>query len=323
MSPEYCCNACNGPLDNWLTMPIDAKKNTPMIYRSVLRCRTCSLGVLSPMPDPGAIPEFYRLGSYYTHDDGASHIPPIASGFADKLLTKAAWIFDREQCFLPEKVAARLPAGGTVCDLGCGDAKYLARFKALGFAVTGVDPDPTARAHAAKAAINVEVGTAEAIPAAITERSFDLVLMTHSLEHCRDPKLALRNALALTRPGGLCYVEVPNCASEHFRTFTIASEMFDAPRHIYFFTPASLQQIMEQVGFVPVQKMYQGYVRNFDPGWRGWETTIAERVTQAEPTMRPRRHSFGASVALFMRSFWRRPEQKYDSIGFLMQRPAN
>jgi len=320
MSNGDLCHACGGALAPWLHMPIDAKKNQPTPYSTVVKCTHCELGVLAPLPTADAIPALYQLGSYYTH--GESHITPRTPGIADRILTKLGYLTDKQRLFIPSEVAKHLPAGGSVCDLGCGDAKYLLKFKELGFQVIGVDPDPAAREQAAQAGITVEVGTGEDIPDGVAKSRFDLVIMTHSLEHCRNPKTALKNAFNLVKPDGFIYVEVPNCAAEHFRTFTICSEMFDAPRHIYFFTPGALNNIMQSVGFTPVETMYQGFLRNFDASWRGWETTIADRVVAIDPKLRPKRHSFGASVALFARSFWRKPEEKYDSIGFLMKHPG-
>lgn len=321
MSTDQSCNACEGPLRPWLSMPIDAKKNSVTPHDRVLRCTDCGLGVLSPLPPAESIPDFYMLDSYYTH--GESHIKPVTPHFLDKVLNRLAWQADHEHPFDPTATAARLPAGGTICDLGCGHAAYLKAFRALGFQVTGVDPDPSARAQAAEAGIVVEEGTGEDLPAALAGRSFDLVIMTHSLEHCRDPRRALDNAFAITAPGGYAYIEVPNCASEHFRTFTICSEMFDAPRHIYFFTPDALGRLMQRVGFVPVETHYRGYARNFSPSWRGWERTIAQRVEAVDPAMKPRHHDLAASAALLLRSFRNPPGRKYDSIGFLMQRPTD
>jgi SAM-dependent methyltransferase len=312
------CNGCGGLLGAWLTMPIDAKKNELTPYASVLRCADCGLGVLDPLPEPDVIPAFYELDLYYTHGEG--HIAQRPASVADRLLTKLAWLADRARPFEPVEIAALLPANGKICDLGCGHAGYLREFKRLGFDVIGVDPDPAARAEAAKADILVEPGTAEVVPDSVSSGTFDLVIMTHALEHCRDPRMALDNAVRLTKPGGYCYIEVPNCSAVHFRTFTICSEMFDAPRHIYFFAPDNLKAMMMKVGLAPVSLFYHGFVRHFNQSWRFWEATIADRVAAVAPRRHPRRHDLQASVALFLRSFWRKPTEKYDSFGWLMRR---
>ena len=305
---------CGGQMAPWLHMPVDAKKNEPTAYSTVLKCEQCGLGSLSPLPDADTIPDFYVLDRYYTHGEG--HIEAVPTTVADKLLIKAAWLADRSDPFEPEKIAQSLRPGARICDLGCGDAAYLQQFMALGFDVLGVDPDPSARERAAQAGVTVLEGTAEDLPD--IQGKFDLVLMTHLLEHCRNPAKALANANFLTKPGGACYIEVPNCSAEHFRMFTVCSEMFDAPRHIHFFTPGSLEEQCRRAGFALKKRLFSGYVREFGPGWRAWECKIADRVRMVDPGMRVRRHSFAASVALFLRSFWRTRERKYDCVGLLL-----
>jgi SAM-dependent methyltransferase len=321
MSTDHACNLCGGLLAPWLFMPIDAKKDEPTPHSSVLRCQSCALGVVSPLPDPDAVPALYDLGTYYTH--GQSHMPAVRQTLADRILTKVAWWADGSEDFRPGKIARLLPAKADVCDVGCGDAQYLRAFSDLGCNVTGVDPDPSARSQAEQAGIHVLDGTAENIPDAIRDARYDLVLMTHALEHCRDVTKAMQGVYGLTRPGGYCYVEVPNCASEHFKTFTICSEMFDAPRHLYFFTPANLQRLAERVGFTSVRTFHSGYVRNFAPSWRAWEAEIARRVHSFDRRLAPKRHTLAASTALFLRSFWRKPDEKFDSIGLLVARATS
>src|SRR4249919_1805573 len=145
------CKSCGGPLAAWLEMPIDAKKNQPTPFSTVLKCRDCGLGMLAPLPDADVIPKLYELDAYYTH--GETHMPERPSTLADRVLTKLAWWFDRSREFDVQEIARTLPPGGRICDLGCGDALYLQQFKALGFEVVGVDPDVAARERAAEAGV--------------------------------------------------------------------------------------------------------------------------------------------------------------------------
>lgn len=320
MTPQRNCNGCEGSLRPWLFMPIDAKKNTKTNYPAVLQCAVCKLGVLDPLPKKGAIQQFYELNSYYTHGEG--HITPLRETFADRILNRIAWGMDYGRSFEPRMIAPKLPIGGSVCDLGCGNAKYLQQFRDLGFETIGIDPDQTAREQARSAGVTVLPGTSEDLPAEMLNKKFDLVIMTHSLEHCLDPMRALVNAYKLTKPGGLCYIEVPNCQSRHFQTFSICSEMFDAPRHIYFFEPNTLSAMMTKLSFIPLESLFNGYCRNFNQSWRGWELTIADRIKKNSPALKPKKHSFACSVLLLFNSFWRQPQKKYDSFGLLMKRPG-
>lgn len=301
------CLACGAEMRPWLYMPVDPMKDEPTPFSSVLRCAGCGLGSLSPLPSADQVAALYDLPSYYTHGNGA-----VSSGPASipaRALSRLARIADRSTPFSAERIAQSLRPDARICDLGCGHAHYLRAFKELGFDVIGVDPDPSAREEAAQAGVTVLPGTAENAPE-ITGQ-FDLVLMTHSLEHCRDPKKAVENAYRLTAPGGRCYVEVPNCASEPFQTFTICSAMFDAPRHMHFFTPDCLSQLARRAGFAVRRRSFMYYDRDFAPSWRSWESSIADKVAK----LGPKRHTFAASVSLFLRSFWRPPERKYDSFG--------
>ena len=320
MIPERHCNGCGGNLLPWLYMPIDAKKNTKTTYSSVLQCTDCGLGVLDPLPKQDAISEFYELEGYYTHGEG--HIIPLPETFADRILNRIAWAMDYGRNFEPRLIASKLPADASVCDLGCGNAKYLQDFKALGCETIGVDPDRMARIQAGNAGITVLPGTGEDLPVELLDKKFDLVIMTHSLEHCLDPMQALKNAYRLTKDGGLCYIEVPNCKSQHFQTFSVCSEMFDLPRHIYFFEPNCLSAMIMKLTFIPIETFFNGYCRNFNQSWRGWEVTIADRIKMNSPTLKPNVHSFVNSVRLFFNSFWRRPQQKYDSFGLLIKKPV-
>lgn len=300
-------------MSSWLYMPLDPMRNEPNPFPTVVRCDGCGLGSLSPLPVASEIGAFYDLPGYYTHggNDPARSKPSIA----DKALSKLANLADRSEPFDVVAVAQSLKPNARICDLGCGYGDLLRQFKDLGFDVVGVDPDPSARERAKSSGVMVLEGTAEDIPADLG--AFDLVLMTHALEHCRNPKAAVENAFRLTKPGGRCYIEVPNCASEPFKTFTVSSAMFDAPRHIHFFTPDALAGMVERVGFDVDRRSFIYYERNFDPTWRAWERQIAERSGTGK------RHTFAASVSLFLRSFLKRPELKYDSFGLTLSRPTS
>jgi len=273
------------------------------------------------MPTAAEIPDFYVYDGYYTHS-GAGHITPHKGKFFERVLLRFAHTFDQERKFLPAEAVQLLPPNATVCDLGCGNGWQLRRFKELGLECIGVDPDDQAIATSTGTGLTVLRGTAEDIPAELSDKQFDLVIMSHSMEHCRDPKAAIANAYKLTKPGGLCYVEVPNCSAEHFKRFNVCSNMYDAPRHLYFFTPNSLRRLIELNNFTFLGAHYHGFVRHYLPSWRDFEFDVARQVKAADKTVAVKFHDFKQSVILFLMSFWRKPDEKYDSFGWLVRRTA-
>jgi SAM-dependent methyltransferase len=108
-------------------------------------------------------------------------------------------------------VAAVVPAGGQILEVGCGPGLLSLRLgRQHGFEVTGLDLDPAmiARAQAnTDRALNGEgrrpsflVGDVAAL--AFPDGSFDLVVSTLSMHHWADPAAGLAEIGRVLRPGG-------------------------------------------------------------------------------------------------------------------------
>lgn len=315
------CDACAAPLRFWLAMPIDAKKQEPTPFGRILRCDRCGLARSADMPEPAEVGAFYDLAAYYTH--GESHMTPVAPNLADRILTRLAWTVDRARPFDVDAIAATLKPGASILDIGCGDGEKLAAFRRHGFTVLGVDPDPGSRAFVASQGLLALDGTAEAPPAELAGHRFDLVIMSHALEHCIDPARALATMRDLMAPDGIGYVEVPNAAALHFERFRQCSEMFDAPRHLWFFTPDALSRMAAAAGLGISDWHYNGFTRLFSPTWRGWECQIHDRLAERGAAAGLRRHSRWESALLLARSALAPPARKYDSFGILVSRTPN
>ena len=89
-----------------------------------------------------------------------------------------------------EAEAARADARRRILDVGCGVKPYEPLFRPYASYV-GVD--------VGNPAADLE-GAAEALP--VDDASFDLVLCTQTLEHCRDPAAAVRELRRVVEPGG-------------------------------------------------------------------------------------------------------------------------
>jgi SAM-dependent methyltransferase len=78
-----------------------------------------------------------------------------------------------------------------------------------------------------------------------TDRPFDLVILSHILEHVWHPTAFLEGAKAMTRDGGYLYLEVP------FELYTpfIFRKLGD-PCHVGYFTLATLCRLLEKTGLV-------------------------------------------------------------------------
>lgn len=310
------CPLCRTPttgLRPWLSMPVDVKKHAPVDTGALVWCDTCALGTTLHQPDERALLAAYDLSAYYT--SGASHMPDVPPGLMDRLLMKCAYLCDDGSLMDAQGLLARAPAAHSVLDIGCGNGDFLAALAGGGRRLVAVEPDPKARAVASAKGLEVLPGTAEDLPAALTGQHFDLVTMTHVLEHCRDPLQALTAIRGLLSPEGILYCEVPNCGSIYFQSLAQVSEMLDVPRHLHFFTKASLTGLCEKAGLKVVNHNYHGYTRHFSAGWRVWENQIRAMLAQHGVAVTSQPRSLLNSFALLARSAWAQPDRKYDCIG--------
>lgn len=312
---DHCplCAAPTTTLRPWLTMPIDAKKRAPIDTGALVWCDTCDLGTTLRQPDDAALVAGYDLAAYYT--SGNSHMPDVRPGLADKLLLKAAYLNDRGTLMDAGRLLEQAPAARAVLDIGCGNGDFLAALAGDGRRLVAVEPDPKARVVAASKGLEVLPGTAEDLPQALTGQSFDIVTLTHVLEHCRDPLKALASIRDLLTPSGVLYCEVPNCGAIYFQTLARISEMLDVPRHLHFFTKASLTALCAKAGLQVTGFNYHGYTRHYTAGWRAWENQIHDMLADRGEAA-PRR-TIANSFALLARSARAAPDRKYDCLGVI------
>jgi 2-polyprenyl-3-methyl-5-hydroxy-6-metoxy-1,4-benzoquinol methylase len=208
-------------------------------------------------------------------------------------------------------------------DIGCGSGSMLSAMSAAGLQAVGVDPDATARLEAQRNGYTVFAGTAEELPVEITGRKFDLVTMTHTLEHCLDPSLALTNARNVLSSRGIFYCEVPNAGSRYFESYGQISEMLDVPRHLYFFNKSALSAAARSAGLEITDWTFSGYTRHFLPGWKAWENSIFERLRRLNVKLVCSRRTLVGDLVLLSRSAFLPPERRYDCIGFIARRAAD
>jgi SAM-dependent methyltransferase len=140
---------------------------------------------------------------------------------------------------------------GRVLDVGCGNGSRLAELRARGWDVQGVEPDSKAAAVAhERYHVPVVVGTLERDT--FPQASFDAIVMTHVIEHVRDPLPVLRTCRMLLRPGGKLVVTCPNLDAYGHRRYGASWIALDAPRHEHLFTRASLIALSSAAGFTAI-----------------------------------------------------------------------
>ena len=134
-------------------------------------------------------------------------------------------------------VAELVPAGARVLDLGCGNGALLAHLQAAkGCSGYGVEIDDGNLLAGARRGVNVVQLNLEEGLALFGDRSFDVVLQLHTLQHLRNTEKMLRET---ARVGRIGIVSFPNFAHWPNRlavlggrmpvTKTLPYEWYDTP----------------------------------------------------------------------------------------------
>lgn len=243
-----------------------------------------------------------RLYRGYGLDSARSHQRRLVATALAPLLGR--WL---DPYILPP---ANKPEGeGKLLDFGCGSGNYLARMRALGWDVLGVDLSARA-AGIARDAFQVPVVVGTIPSSALAPRSFDLVTAWEVLEHVQRPRQTLAGIRSLLRPGGRFVLTVPNQCGWGARFFGPDWYGLDLPRHLTHFTPSTLCAMLRAEKFHIVHQStvsHSGWLRHSarqatdapngecPRGWRGYRVFRSHAVSSGLSRW-ARRRGMGESI---------------------------
>ena len=157
---------------------------------------------------------------------------------------------------------------GVVFEMGCGDGIMLNSLRAHGWQVFGNERTLGA-AHFARHQLNVPIfvgGLDSLNPAPIA----DLIILFQVLEHLEDPIMILKQLNHIIKPTGRLIIAVPNFGGWQSRIGGKKWLHLDVPRHLFHFSPQSLQYCLNKSGFTITQVSYKSF--EHDP--YGWSQSI-------------------------------------------------
>ena len=225
----------------------DADETRPHWTKGALQlaqCQRCTMVYAHKMDPALASGEFYdRLGaSYYLSPD------KLQSDYAPVRFARELRLF-RHWC-----------KQGEVLDVGCSTGAFLFHLQRAGaYRVTGSDVADAALTHAQSQGIEVLRGPF--LDFDFGERRFDAVTFWAVWEHLAEPKLFLRRAAELLRPGGFCFALVPNFRSLAIRVLGVKYR-YVMPDHVNYFTDTTLRAL---VATQPAFELVTRHSTHFNP----------------------------------------------------------
>lgn len=145
-------------------------------------------------------------------------------------------------------------------ELGCATGRYLLRLKQNGWAVVGVEPGEGPVALARAVGLEVHCGTLATCE--LLHESFDAAAAWMVIEHVPDPRETLTRLTKLLKPRGQLLISIPNAGCWEPSVFGRFWYVWELPRHLHHFTPASIRQLLAEHGFTEIMITHQRTLLN-------------------------------------------------------------
>lgn len=236
-------------------------------------CFDCGVLYLDPRPDETHIGYLYE--NYYTHNASEerkreSRLDRIALGLRNDYLNKKygyqyepalsgghflmylfpPWLrleWDHFARDLPKSE----PDKNRLLDAGCGNGQFLVAAQSAGWHVTGVDFDQAAVHTAQKQGVDARWGSLA--EQHFPDHSFDIVTMSHMIEHVHNPRALVAECARILKPRGMLWIVTPNYASIIHMKFKKC--WYDlCPHHLILFNALTLKKILQACNFTVTQK---------------------------------------------------------------------
>lgn len=198
-----------------------------------VRCRTCGLESLDPLPTRGELAAHYDA----SYDDGAYAAFAAASDVRDAIA--------RHRLGLVRPLA---PAGPWL-DVGASTGAFVGAAVAAGLDAEGVEVSDVAAAEARRRGLAVHTAAVEDFD---PPRRYAVVTAFDVVEHLLDPLPLLARVRGWLAPGGLLAVAVPNVASWVARVLGRHWFYYVGPFHVHYFSPATIRRALEGSGYPAV-----------------------------------------------------------------------
>jgi SAM-dependent methyltransferase len=212
---------------------------------TVVRCLGCGLGFVNPRPTAAEMARYYPASFYHGFEAEADY-------HRRRYARQAAWLPD----------AASFGREPRLLDVGCATGGFPRFMRARGWRVEGQEVS-----NMAAGVTDFPVHRRPLPELDLEPGSYDAITAWAVLEHVHTPMAYFRKAAELLRPGGRFAFLVTNfeSASSHalFRE--------DVPRHLYFFSDATLRRYFNAVGLELVRARNDGALFEMQPvHWLHW-----------------------------------------------------
>lgn len=229
------CPVC---FSNQLSEPLPVKDHSiSKEWFNLVTCRKCQFTFTQNPPSEEAIGPYYASEDYVSHSDSKK-------GLINSIYHRVRSIMLQKKARLVKNKAK----GNSLLDIGSGTGYFLETMKKAGFETKGVEINDKARAFS-KAQFDLNVLSPKAFFEQEAEMEFDIITLWHVLEHLYNLDEYMNRIKASLKDDGSLIVAVPNIDSFDSHYYEQDWAGLDVPRHLWHFTPASMNVFAEKHGW--------------------------------------------------------------------------
>jgi 2-polyprenyl-3-methyl-5-hydroxy-6-metoxy-1,4-benzoquinol methylase len=203
----------------------------------VVACTDCTLRFTQDVPDAEAIGPYYKSEDYISHTN-------TSKGLINRLYqaVRKRTIAGKRRLIIRQTGKQK----GSLLDVGSGVGTFAHTMKQNGWEVTGLEPDADARS-VAKQLYAIELEDTSRFQQ-LTPGSFDAITLWHVLEHIHELQAYIQQLKRLLKDDGCLFIAVPNYTSLDASVYKEWWAAYDVPRHLYHFSPRSIEVLMGKNG---------------------------------------------------------------------------
>ena len=135
---------------------------------------------------------------------------------------------------------------GKLLDVGCGNGRYLDGMKKLGWQTYGVEFNASAVEVCKMSGLTVHHG--DLFSAHLDSNSFDVINVSHVIEHVPNPLAFFTELARVLKPNGSLVIKTPNSMALGRKLFNTNWYANDVPRHLYLFSYQNLFVLANNCG---------------------------------------------------------------------------
>jgi SAM-dependent methyltransferase len=199
-------------------------------YWHIWACQACTNAWTCPSPCDFQYENYDFHGSAIeNHSDKLHSLEDLPEQWRSSLISQILLI------------SRYLDPGSKVLEIGCGEGIFLEELKKRGFDVSGIEPSITAVKRARMKGLNVQQGYFSS--EMLDNKNFDIIVMSHVLEHMPNPSEILKTIASLLHDDGLLFLVQTNYRGLYPRL--AKHKWYWVPdQHFWHFTPKGILNII-------------------------------------------------------------------------------